>query len=175
MADDFPSLQVDDLLNQLRTTPSDFIVNSTGNTSSSLIDSISTEPIKEEDLGDYIIKKTTTLVDQTMSAFKDIKTIAVASNDPDTISALADLVKAANSAIDSLNKINMQNKKLKSAKEVAAIYAAAKAKEDKQPSSTNIITIGSREEVLKILDQAKQKSSAIDAEYTDISQPTCNT
>ncbi len=166
MADDFPSLQVDDLLNQLRTTPPDFIVKS-DSSNNSILESLSTEPVKEEDLGDYIIKKTTTLVDQTMSAFKDIKNIAVASNDPDTISALADLVKAANSAIDSLNKINMQNKKLKSAKEVAAIYAAAKAKEDKPPSSTNIITIGSREEVLKILDQAKQKSSAIDAEYTE--------
>lgn len=166
MADDFPSLQVDDLLNQLRTTPPDFIVKS-DSSNNSILESLSTEPVKEEDLGDYIIKKTTTLVDQTMSAFKDIKNIAVASNDPDTISALADLVKAANSAIDSLNKINMQNKKLKSAKEVAAIYAAAKAKEDKQPPSTNIITIGSREEVLKILDQAKQKSSAIDAEYTE--------
>lgn len=166
MADDFPSLQVDDLLNQLRTTPPDFIVKS-DSSNNSILESLSTEPVKEEDLGDYIIKKTTTLVDQTMSAFKDIKNIAVSSNDPDTISALADLVKAANSAIDSLNKINMQNKKLKSAKEVAAIYAAAKAKEDKQPSSTNIITIGSREEVLKILDQAKQKSSAIDAEYTE--------
>lgn len=166
MADDFPSLQVDDLLNQLRTTPPDFIVKS-DSSNNSILESLSTEPVKEEDLGDYIIKKTTTLVDQTMSAFKDIKTIAVASNDPDTISALADLVKAANSAIDSLNKINMQNKKLKSAKEVAAIYAAAKAKEDKPPSNTNIITIGSREEVLKILDQAKQKSSAIDAEYTE--------
>lgn len=174
MADDFPSLQVDDLLNQLRTTPPDFIVKSDNNSNNSILESLSTEPVKEEDLGDYIIKKTTTLVDQTMSAFKDIKNIAVASNDPDTISALADIVKAANSAIDSLNKINMQNKKLKSAKEVAAIYAAAKAKEDKQPSSTNIITIGSREEVLKILDQAKQKSSAIEAEYTD-TQPTCNT
>lgn len=167
MADDFPSLQVDDLLNQLRTTPPDFIVKSDNNSNNSILESLSTEPVKEEDLSDYIIKKTTTLVDQTMSAFKDIKTIAVASNDPDTISALADIVKAANSAIDSLNKINMQNKKLKSAKEVAAIYATAKAKEDKQPSSTNIITIGSREEVLKILDQAKQKSSAIDAEYTE--------
>ncbi|MCZ2338934.1 MAG: hypothetical protein LC127_12265 [Chitinophagales bacterium] len=166
MADDFPSLQVDDLLNQLRTTPPDFIVKS-DSSNNSILESLSTEPVKEEDLGDYIIKKTTTLVDQTMSAFKDIKNIAVSSNDPDTISALADLVKAANSAIDSLNKINMQNKKLKSAKEVAAIYAAAKAKEDKPPSSTNIITIGSREEVLKILDQAKQKSSAIDAEYTE--------
>ena len=166
MADDFPSLQVDDLLNQLRTTPSDFIVKS-DSSNNSILESLSTEPVKEEDLGDYIIKKTTTLVDQTMSAFKDIKNIAVSSNDPDTISALADLVKAANSAIDSLNKINMQNKKLKSAKEVAAIYAAAKAKEDKPPSSTNIITVGSREEVLKILDQAKQKSSAIDAEYTE--------
>ena len=173
MADDFPSLQVDDLLNQLRTTPPDFIVKG-DSSNNSILESLSTEPVKEEDLGDYIIKKTTTLVDQTMSAFKDIKNIAVASNDPDTISALADIVKAANSAIDSLNKINMQNKKLKSAKEVAAIYAAAKAKEDKQPSSTNIITIGSREEVLKILDQAKQKSSAIEAEYTD-TQPTCNT
>lgn len=166
MADDFPSLQVDDLLNQLRTTPPDFIVKS-DSSNNSILESLSTEPVKEEDLGDYIIKKTTTLVDQTMSAFKDIKTIAVSSNDPDTISALADLVKAVNSAIDSLNKINMQNKKIKSAKEIAAIYAAAKAKEDKPPTGTNIITIGSREEVLKILDQAKQKSSAIDAEYTE--------
>lgn len=173
MSDDFSSLPVDDLLQQLRDTPPAFIVKSQDNTSTAL-PTVSTEPVKEEDLGEYIIKKTTSLVEQSLGAFKDIKDLAVATNDADTISALADLIKSANGAIDTLNKINIQNKKTKAAKEVAHIQAEARIKmlENQQPPA-NILTIGTREEVLKILEQASRKASTIvDAEFVELGSPS---
>ena len=168
MPDDFSSLPVDDLLQQLRDTPPAFVVKPQDNNSTAL-PPVSTEQIKEEDIGDYVIKKTTSLVEQTMGAFKEIKDLAVATNDADTISALADLIKAANSAIDSLNKINIQNKKTKAAKEIAALNVEARMKElQNQTQPTNILAIGTREEVLKILEQAKLKTTIVEAEFTDV-------
>lgn len=169
MPDDFSSLPVDDLLQQLRDTPPAFVVKSQDQSNTTSIPPVSCEPVKEEDLGEYVIKKTTALVEQTMTAFKDIKDLAVATNDADTISALADLIKAANSAIDSLNKINIQNKKIKAAKEVAHINAEAKIKaHENLPQVPNVLTIGTREEVLRILEQAHRKSLIVEATFTDV-------
>jgi hypothetical protein len=168
MADDFSSIPVDDLLQQLRDTPPAFVVKQQDQVTTAL-PPVSTEPIKEDEIGDYVIKKTTALVDQTMNAFKDIKDLAVATNDADTISALADLIKAANSAIDSLNKINIQNKKTKAAKEIAAIQAEARMKElQNQQPTTNILAVGTREEMLKIMEQAKQRTVVVEAEFSSI-------
>lgn len=169
MSDDFSSLPVDDLLQQLRDTPPAFIVKSQMPTTD--LPPVSSEPIKEEDLGTYIIGKTVTLLDSTMNAFKEIKDLAVATNDADTITALADLVKAANSTIDSLNKIHIQNKKIKAAKEIAHIQTEARIKLlEGQQAPTNILTVGTREEILRILEQATKKSTTIDAEVTDLSE-----
>jgi len=171
MSTDFKSLPIDDLLQQLRDTPTTFVVKSQDTSLSAQPPPVSSVPIKEEDLGEYIIQKTTSLVEQTMSAFSEIKSLAIATNDGDTISALADMVKAANSAIDSLNKIHMQNKKLKGAKEVAQIQVDARIKQlENQQQQPNILTVTTREEVLKILEQAKSKTAQIiDAEITEVS------
>lgn len=167
--DSFEALPVDDLLAQLRDTPPAFVVKK-DDKSDAIVPIVSaTPPPKEEELGDYIIQKTTALVDQTMNAFKDIKDIAVATNDADTISALADVVKSVGSSLELLNKIHLQNKKTKAAKEVAQISADAKKKAlENQPGTTNILAIGSREEVLKMLAEASKRATVVDIEATQV-------
>lgn len=166
MSDALKSLGIDDLLSQLRTTPQHFVVKSTEPAPSTDLPAVSCEPIPEEDLGKYVISQTQTLVKETMSAFKDIKQMAVASNDPDTISALADLVKGISGSLDALNKIHIQNKKTQAAKEIAHINAEARRKQLEAPAQqTNVLAIGTREEILKILEKTnRQPSPIIDAE-----------
>lgn len=159
-SDSFDSLPVDDLLAQLRDTPTGFIVKKQEpkDDATSLIPPVSTVPPTEEELGDYVIKKTTALVEQNMAAFRDIKDIAIATNDADTISALADVAKSISGSLELLNKIHLQNKKAKTAKEIATINAEAKRKQiETSPSTTNILAIGTREDVLKMLAEASKK------------------
>jgi len=170
MADNFNSIQVDDLLQQLRDTPKDFIVKPEDGAATSDLPPVSSEPVKEEDLGDYVIKKTTALVDHTMSAFKDIKEMAVATNDPDTILALSNLINSVTGSLETLNKIHIQNKKAQTSKEIAHINAEARKKQaENQPAQTNVLAVGTREEVIRLLNQAAKKtndSPIIDAEVT---------
>lgn len=177
MSSDFSSLPIDDLLQQLKDTPNNFQVKAQDSDNTQLLPPVSSKPVTEDELGEYIIKQTTNLIDHTMGAFKNIKDVATATNDPETITALADLIKAANGALDSLNKINIQNKKSKTAKEVATINVEARKKElENQKPQTNIFMQGAtREEILKIIEQTKQKSSVIDAEFVEQKSPKNNT
>jgi alkanesulfonate monooxygenase SsuD/methylene tetrahydromethanopterin reductase-like flavin-dependent oxidoreductase (luciferase family) len=158
MADDFEPLNVDSLLDQLKQTPQDFNVPKDSAPITTL-PPVSTVPPTEEELGDYIIKKTSELIDQTMNAFKNIRDIAVQSNDAETVEALASLVKSTTGALDSLNKIHVQNKKTKAAKEIAHINAYARKKAaDTLAGGNNNVMVGSREEVLKMIAEAVHKS-----------------
>ena len=78
----------------------------------------------------------------------------MASGDPDSISALADLIKASSGAIESLNKIVVQNKRSATTLTAKKMDTEAKyAIEDKRNENA---LIASREEVFKkILAEAK--------------------
>lgn len=169
MSNDFsPNLNVDTLLDQLRNTPQNFTVGQ--QSSGTDLPEVSATIPTEDNLGDFIIEKTAQLVDSTLKAFKDIKNIAVTSNDPETIEALASLVKASSGALDTLNKINIQNKKTKAAKEIANIQAEARKKAAETLTGGNTLLTGSREQVLKMISEVmhqKQLEGAIDAELVE--------
>ena len=78
----------------------------------------------------------------------------MASGDPDSISALSELIKASTGAIESLNKIVIQNKRTATSIATKGMDISSKhAIEDKRQEGA---LIGDREEILKrILDDAK--------------------
>lgn len=173
MSNDFnPTLSVDTLLDQLKNTPQNFTV---GNQGGGLdLPEVSATVPTEDGLGAFIIEKTAQLVDSTLKAFKDIKNLAVTSNDPETIEALASLVKASSGALDTLNKINIQNKKTQAAKEIANIQAEARKKAAETLTGGNTLLTGSREEVLKMIGEVmrqKQVDGAVDAELIEDTKP----
>ena len=78
-----------------------------------------------------------------------IKDFITASGDPDSISALSDLIKASSGALESLNKIVVQNKR--SATTMAAKTLDVQAKYAIEEKKSENALIASREEMFKML------------------------
>ena len=126
--------------------------------------------LKEENLEQYILNNTSELINQSMDMIRSIKDYAIASNDPEQISALADLVNASTGSIESLNKIALQNKKIKASiklKEMDIEIKKEISNNATQSHSLGLVgLVGTREEIFKkILSEAK----VIDATVINIS------
>ena len=78
----------------------------------------------------------------------------MASGDPDSISALSELIRASSGAIESLNKIVIQNKRSQTTLTAKTMDVNAKYAIEEQKNDAAII--GTREEVFrKLLNDAK--------------------
>ena len=105
--------------------------------------------LSKEDLEAFVIKNSGKLITQSLQVM-DI----AGSSDPDSISALADLIKASSSAIEGLNKLVVQNKR--SATTIAAKTIDVNAKYAIEEKKNENALIGTREEIFKrVLAQAK--------------------
>ena len=115
-----------------------------------------------EDLEAFVIKNSSNLVGKSLNAIDEIKDVITASGDPDSISALSDLIKASNSALDSLNKIVIQNKRSKTTLTAKTMDVQAKyAIEEKKNENA---LIASRDEMFKMIKDA----TVIEAEETTL-------
>ena len=103
-------------------------------------------PADKEDLEQYIIEKSTILINQTVGALQNIQQQILAAPDPENISSYSELVKASTNAIDNLNKIVLQNKKTDTSRELKQMDIQSKAiSDDKKLIGQAIAT---REQVL---------------------------
>jgi len=112
--------------------------------------------ITEHNINEYILQKTGTLIDAGLGAVSDLKDFIVQGQNPDEIAALSELISSTTKAIEALNKINLQNKKAKTDKELKAIdIEGKKAIAGSLPgnnitNNTNVL-VASREEIFKQL------------------------
>jgi len=107
-----------------------------------------------EQLEAFVIRNSSKLVNRSLTAIDEIKDFITASGDPDSISSLSELIRASSSAIESLNKIVVQNKR--SATTLTAKQMDVHAKYAIQENKTENALIGTRDEMFKeILQQAK--------------------
>lgn len=106
-------------------------------------------PLKEEDLTDFIIQKTQKLVLTGLDTVEDLKQTISQTVDSEEIAAFAEVVEATNKSIEILNKINLQNKKAKAAKEIKQMDLEGKSSPTQITGGNNNILIATREEILK--------------------------
>jgi malonyl CoA-acyl carrier protein transacylase len=102
-----------------------------------------------EDVEQFVIKNSGHLVQQSLEVLENVKDYILASGDPDSISALSELINASSKSIESLNKIVVQNKR--SATSIATKTMDIQSKyaiEDKKGENA---LIGTRDEILKII------------------------
>jgi soluble P-type ATPase len=126
------------------------------------------EPLKKEDLQNFVIQKSGTLVEDALQMVQNMRDFIVSSPNSDDISALADLINATSSAIDNLNKINLQDMKTNTSVKLKTMEIEAK-KDLQETDNTNRL-MATREEVLKmILNNAKPIEAEIveDKRLTD--------
>jgi hypothetical protein len=112
--------------------------------------------ITEENINDYILQKTGNLIEAGLGAVSDLKDFVVQGQNPDEIAALSELISSTTKAIEALNKINLQNKKAKTDKELKAIdiegkKAVAGMLPGNNVTNNTVNLVASREEIFKKL------------------------
>ena len=112
------------------------------------------QELQKEDIEDFVIKNSSELINQSLDVMNNVKDYIMASGDPDSISALSELIRASSGAIESLNKIVIQNKR--SATSIATKQMDISSKHAIEDRKNENALIAGREEIFKkILDQAK--------------------
>jgi len=115
-----------------------------------------TSNINEENINEYIMKRASQLIDTSIDAVENIKDYVVQGQNPDELAALSELVNSVSKAIDTLNKINLQNKKAKTDKELKTMELQNRKEVAGMLPGNNITNntvnlVASREEIFKKL------------------------
>ena len=154
MSDKSIDSEINSLVNQLKDN----------NTVSKNIDTAKADvPLSRDDVEDFVVENAGKLITQSLEVMESVKDYIMASNDPDSISSLADLIRASSSSIDTLNKMVIQNKR--SATTLAVKKMDAQAKYAIEEHRNENALIASREEMFeKILDQA----AVVDVKEEDV-------
>ena len=119
--------------------------------------------ITEDNINEYILQKTGTLIDAGLGAVSDLKDFVVQGQNPDEIAALSELISSTTKAIEALNRVNLQNKKAKTDKELKNMDIEGKKAIAGSLPSNNITNntvnlVASREEIFKqILNDIKDE------------------
>ena len=127
---------------------------------------IEVENVNDENVGDYVYKKSAELVESTLGAVQSLKDNILTGSDPREIAALSQLINSATKALDQLNKINIQNKVSKSNVEIKKMEIEANINRPLLPNTTNVL-IATRDEVMKQLfdKPKKEKLEIVDADF----------
>lgn len=156
--------EIDSIIEQLKndSVPSSIVVKE-NNTDDSITD---------ENVNSFVYKKSVELVSASLGAVQTIRDSVLTGVDPKEIAALSQLINATTKALDTLNQINLQNKKSKSNAELKKMELEAnKMIASKIPQTTNIL-IASRDEILKGLNGKKtsKNDDVIDMSIEDIKE-----
>jgi hypothetical protein len=123
---------------------------------------INNSEINDENVGEYVYKKSAELVESTLGAVQNLKDTVLTGSDPKEIAALSQLINSATKALDQLNKINIQNKVNKSNKEIKQMEIESNANRPMLPNTTNVL-IATRDEIMKqMFDKPSRKSNPLD-------------
>ena len=127
---------------------------------------VSNEIVNDENVGDYVYKKSAELVESTLGAVQSLKDNVLTGSDPKEIAALSQLINSATKALDQLNKINLQHKQTKANVEIKKMEIDANANRPMLPNTTNVL-IATRDEVMaQLFDKPKkERLEILDADY----------
>lgn len=117
------------------------------------VDSLASSIKTDDNLQDYVYKSAETLINSSLGTLEKVRKSVTSAMDHRELTALAELIKATTSTIEILNKMTVENKKIKSAKEIKKMDIEAKKEigASKNIKTQNNIMIATREEVLKQL------------------------
>jgi hypothetical protein len=125
-----------------------------------------TDPLKKEDIEKFVVEKAGKLVQESLDVVTNVKDYISSAPESKDVGSLADLIAATSSAIETLNKIivtDKRNEALIKAKEMDI----SSRKELKEADSQNKL-LATREQVFKMLINSANKSAdIIDAEIVN--------
>ena len=128
--------------------------------------------INEESVNQYILDNAAKLIENGLDSVKALKDIINTSFEAKEVEAYALLIKSVADSMDTLNKINITNKKAKTAKELKTMDIEARKQLGPSLTTNNTnVLIATRDEIIKGLMQAALtpvSHPALSAEVIDV-------
>ena len=130
--------------------------------------------LSEDELSNYIINKSAELIESSLASVNDVKDFITQGQNPDELAALASLINATSSAIESLNKLHLLKKKHEMTKEIKALdWENKKDIVKKLPgnviNNNTQVLVASREEIIKqIMMGAAEEPQPKELESTEV-------
>jgi hypothetical protein len=122
-------------------------------------------PLKKEELEKFVIEKGGTLVEDTLEMVKNVRDYILSAPEAKDVDAFASLISAAANAIETLNKIAINDKKTDTIIQVKKMDIDARKEMNQENNETKMLA--TREQIFKLLaDGAK----TIDAEVVETKQ-----
>jgi len=106
-------------------------------------------PLTKDQLEDFIIKSSGKLVSKSLSIVEDVQEYVASTPDAKDVSALAELINATTSAIDTLNKVYISDERNKTQVKVKLMDVESRERMNITDNKTKILL--SREDVMNAL------------------------
>lgn len=116
-------------------------------------------PLKKEELEKFVVEKGGKLVESSIEMLKNVKDYIISSPEAKDVDAFASLIAATSTAIDTLNKIVINDKKSDTVLKVKQMDIDAKKEMKNEESEQKLLA--TREQIFKLL---MQDNNVIDAE-----------
>lgn len=166
--------QIDDFIKGLDTPPGTTIA-------TAVVTRTNDKPIEEEsklevpktdaELQEFVLKNSAALAALSIKSVRELQKVTVATGDPEQMASLASLITAGAGAIETINKIHIQNKKAEAAKEVKKLELEGKKEIQKlkndgylnlpQGGTTNVL-VATREEIMgQLTGKIKNKTADV--------------
>lgn len=113
-----------------------------------------------EELEEYLIKTTARLIDTTLDAVDNVKDYISSAPENRDVASLAELMRSANSAIETMQKIHANKENIQARKDVKQMDIDSKKELNIMDNTAKLVM--SREEVMKALMSVEEKEEVID-------------
>lgn len=118
------------------------------------------EELDKEKLEEFIIKNSGKLITKTLNIVDDVQTYISSAPEAKDVTALAELLKAASSSIEALNKVYTSIEKNKTVKEVKQMDIDSREKINVQDNATFLL---SRKEIMQeLIGKSKEDERVVD-------------
>lgn len=124
------------------------------------------EPLTKENMEKFVIEKAGRLVEESLDVMTNVKDYISSAPESKDVGSLSDLIAATATAIETLNKIIVTDKRNETLIKTKEMDIASRKELKEVDSNTKLLT--TREQVFKMLiDSANNSAKIIDAEIID--------
>lgn len=135
-------------------------------------------PKTDAELQEFVLKNSAKLAELSIKSVQELQKVTVATGDPEQMASLASLIAAGAGAIETINKIHIQNKKAEAAKDVKKLEIEGKKEIQKLkndgylnlPQGNTNVLIATREEIMaQLAGKVKNKVETPTTEVIELS------
>lgn len=174
--------QIDDFIKGLNTpvgtTIATAVVTKSPALSGSSDDKLVVEPPKtDEEMRDFVLKHSAELVENSVKSILELQKLTVSTGDPEMMASLANLIAASTGAIETVNKIQLQQQKARSAVELKKLEIEGKKEIQKIKNDGNALLPAGQTNILltreELIDRLTGKARAVtNADVYDLNTTT---